>query len=72
MLGDKVQASRVAAMLVFAVVSAQTAEALELFVCSDDAERFVGEVRDDDPELDDSLRVERIELGESAAVSPPN
>ena len=40
-------------MRVFAVVSARTDEALELFVRREDGERFIGKVRDDEPELAD-------------------
>jgi hypothetical protein len=48
-------------MLVLAVVSAETEKAIELFVRSEDAERFVEEVRDDAPELAELLSVEPIE-----------
>jgi hypothetical protein len=59
-------------LLVYGVVSTPTEEALELFIRREDAERFVTEVRDDEPELADLLRVERIELGDSVAVSRAN
>ncbi len=50
-------------MRVFAVVSDETPEkAIELFVRREDAERFLAEVRDDDPELAEPLRVQEIEL----------
>jgi hypothetical protein len=49
-------------VLVFAVVSAKTEQAIELFVRPEDAERFVAEVRDDEPELAELLRVEPVEL----------
>ena len=50
------------AVLVYGVVSAQTDEALELFVRREDAERFVEEVRDDEPELAEPLSVEPVAL----------
>ena len=50
-------------MLVFAVVSAQTEEAIELLIRRDDAERFVEEVRNDEPGLAESLSIERLKLG---------
>ncbi len=56
----------------YGVVSPQTGEAIELFIRRGDAERFVKEVRDDDPELAELLSVEQVELTESSAVSPPN
>jgi hypothetical protein len=49
-------------VLVFAVVSAQSEDAIELFVRREDAERFVDEVRDDEPDLGELLRVEPVEL----------
>ena len=49
-------------VLVFAVVSAQMEEAIELFVRRKDAERFVAEVRGDEPELAELLSVEPVEL----------
>jgi hypothetical protein len=38
-------------VLVYAVVSAETEQAVELFVPREDAERFLEEVREDDPAL---------------------
>ena len=49
-------------MLVYAVVSAETEHAVELFVRREDAERFLEEVRDDDSELAELLRLEPVEL----------
>jgi hypothetical protein len=43
-------------VLVFAVVSAETEHAVELFIRREDAERFLEEVRSDDAELADRLR----------------
>ncbi len=37
-------------------------EGIELFVRREDADAFLEEIRRDDPELADALRVERIEL----------
>ena len=45
-------------MLVFAVVSAETEKAVELFVRREDAERFLAEVRADDAELSEALRLD--------------
>ena len=49
-------------MLVYAVVSAETEKAVELFVRREDAERFVGEVQTDDAKLAETLRLEPVEL----------
>ena len=49
-------------MLVYAVVSAEMEKAVELFVRREDAERFLDEVHDDDPELAELLRLEPAEL----------
>jgi hypothetical protein len=54
-------------VLVFAVVSAVAPdEAVDVFIRRDDAERFVEEVRDDEPELAELLSIEPIELDYSA------
>ena len=49
-------------MLVYAVVSARTEKAVELFSRREDAEAMVRDVLEDDPELADVLRLEPIEL----------
>ena len=49
-------------MLVFPVVSAATEKAVELFLSREDAERFLEEVRQDEPELAESLRLEPVVL----------
>jgi hypothetical protein len=55
-------------MLVYAVVDDALSptfplgDALEVYVCREDAERFVEEIRDDEPELAESLRIEEREL----------
>ncbi len=50
-------------VLVFAVVSAVAPEeAVDLFIREEDAERFVEEVRNEDPELAGLLSVDRVEL----------
>jgi hypothetical protein len=50
-------------VVVFAVVSIEAPEeAFELFVRREDAERFLEDVRNDDPELADRLSVETVEL----------
>jgi hypothetical protein len=42
---------------------------LEVFVRREDAERFVEEVRGDEPEMATKLRVERRELSESTGLN---
>jgi Tic22-like family len=49
-------------VLVYAVVSEETEKAVETFVRRDDAERFLGNVRADDSELAERLRIEPIVL----------
>jgi hypothetical protein len=55
-------------VIVYAVVDdslSQTSplgDALEVYVRREDAERFVEEVREDEPELAESLRIEEREL----------
>ena len=46
----------------YGVVSEQDVETVEIFAQREDAERFVAEVEDDDPELAALLRVEELEL----------
>ena len=73
-LGERVRSSRTSssvccdgpapslAVLVYAVVSAETEKAVELFVRRADAETFLEEVRADDAELAELLRLEPVEL----------
>lgn len=49
-------------MLVYAVVSAETEKAVETFVRGEDAERFLENVRRNDAELAERLRIEPVEL----------
>lgn len=55
-------------MLVYAVVDDALSptfplgDALEVYVRREDAERFIEEVRNDEPELAESLRIEEREL----------
>ena len=50
-------------MLVFAVVGAAAPDqAVDVFIREEDAERFVAEVRDDQPALAELLSVEPLEL----------
>jgi hypothetical protein len=49
-------------VLVHAVVSTETEKAVETFVRREDAEPFLEEVRGDDPELAELLRLEPVEL----------
>ncbi|MDQ3867094.1 MAG: hypothetical protein M3304_09780 [Actinomycetota bacterium] len=51
-------------MRIYGIVDQGTdeAEAFELFVRREDAERFLEEVQADDPELADRLRLEPVEL----------
>jgi hypothetical protein len=37
-------------------------DSLEVFICREDAERFIEEVRDDEPQLASYLRIEEREL----------
>ena len=48
----------------FAVVSAETEKAIELFVRREDVERFLDDVREDEPELAEWLRLEPVEPDE--------
>jgi hypothetical protein len=55
-------------VLVFAVVSAVAPdEAVDVFIRREDAERFVQEVRGDEPDLAELLSIELVELDSSAA-----
>jgi hypothetical protein len=45
------------------VVSARTEKVVEFFLEREAAEAMIGEVREDEPELAEELRVEVIELG---------
>jgi hypothetical protein len=47
------------------VSAAAPDEAVDVFIRFEDAERFVNDVRDDDPELAELLSVEQVELTES-------
>ena len=49
-------------MRTFAVVSTETEKAVELFVRREDAETFLEEVRADDEDLAELLRLEPVEL----------
>ena len=49
-------------MRVFAVVSDETEQAVALFVRREDAETFLDEVRADEPETAELLRLEPVEL----------
>ena len=49
-------------MLVYAVISAEREKAVDLFVRREDAERSLEEVREDDADLAEALRLEQIEL----------
>ena len=49
-------------MLVYAVVSAETEKAVELFVRLEDVETFLDEVQADDEKLAELLRLEPVEL----------
>ena len=50
-------------MLVYGVVDWELEKAVELFVEREQAERFIAEVEQDDPEVAAAMTVERIELG---------
>jgi hypothetical protein len=49
-------------VLVYAVVSAETEKAVELFVRRADAERMLAEALTDEPEWRDVLSVEEVEF----------
>ncbi len=49
-------------LLACAVVSAETEKAVELFVRREDTERFLEDVRVDEPELAERLRLEPVEI----------
>jgi hypothetical protein len=55
-------------VLVYAVVDTRSnpdhplGDAVETFVCREDAERFIDEIRGDDPDLASYLRIEEREL----------
>jgi hypothetical protein len=49
-------------VLVYAPMSAETEKAVELFVPREDADRFLEEVRGDDAELAELLRLKAVEL----------
>ncbi len=49
-------------MIVFDVVSDETEQAVEVFVRREDAERFLEDVRADEAELAERLRLELVEL----------
>jgi Tic22-like family protein len=49
-------------VLAYAVVSAETDKAVGLFVRREQAERFLEDVRADEPELAERLRLEAVEL----------
>ena len=56
------------AMIVYAIIDLRSSpdhplgDAVEIFVCREDAERFIEEVRGDDPDLASFLRIEEREL----------
>ena len=50
----------------YGVVSAQTEKVVEFFLTRDDAVAMIREVREDEPELADELRIEEISLDASA------
>jgi len=51
------------------VVSAQTEKVVEFFLTRDDAVAMIREVREDEPELADELRIEEISLDASAKLA---
>jgi hypothetical protein len=50
-------------MLIWAVVSAETEQAIELFPTGDEAEEALALMLKDEPDWRDVLRIERLELG---------
>ena len=57
-------------VLFYGVVSAQTEKVVEFFLEREAAEAMIGEVREDEPELAENLRVEAIELGARRGLRP--
>jgi hypothetical protein len=55
--------SRVRPLLVYGVVSAETEQVVELFRDREQAEAFIAEVEQDEPETVALLRVEPVEVG---------
>jgi hypothetical protein len=53
-------------MRVWAVVSAETEEAVELFGSRPEAEQMIAEVCEDEPALAEMLRFEAVEVGEES------
>ena len=53
-------------VLFYGVVSARTEKVVEFFLERETAEAMIGEVREDEPELADELRIEEISLVASA------
>lgn len=51
---------------VYAVVSSSLESAIDLFATRDEAEAMLTDVRQDEPELAEMLRVEVINLGEES------
>jgi hypothetical protein len=49
-------------LIFYAVVSGRTERVVEFFKTSDDARAMIDEVREDEPELAETLRVEVIDL----------
>jgi hypothetical protein len=64
-------------VIVYAIIDTRSSrrhplgDAIETFIRREDAEKFIDEVRDDDPELASYLRIEERELGRCAARSQP-
>jgi hypothetical protein len=50
-------------MLVWAVVSAKSEQAIDLFPTRDEAEEMLAQVLEDEPDWEEVLRIERLELG---------
>jgi hypothetical protein len=53
-------------MIFYGVISVETESAVELFVRREDAEAMIAEVREDEPELAEGLRIEAIDLQSNA------
>jgi hypothetical protein len=74
-LDSRITARKRSPVLVYAVVddslslTSPLGDALEVYVCREDAERFIEEVRGDDPELARPLRIEERKL-EAGRLAP--
>jgi hypothetical protein len=65
-MGTETMGQEVTEICFYGVVSSQTETALELFLEREQAEAFIAEVEEDQPELADELCIEEISLDSNA------